>query len=214
MNIAALTSNRKFLIAVVACMVALAGGAVLLWAGWPGPPDPSTQSPEEVTKYMASKDFGKLSIERKQQYLQQAREAGRLEFRRGFRGEDLSEQQRRQLFENMAEVGRQRMRERLDAFFELSQDQRDEYIDRMLDQWQSRSAGSPGDGGASRPDDSAEQQEQAAGDDGPRRRGPTPERMKRMLENTDPEDRARMGEFMKAMRKRMDERGMSPPGRR
>lgn len=214
MNIAALTSNRKLLIAVGVCMVVLAGGAMLLWAGWRGPPDPSTQSPEEVTKYLASEDFGKLSIEQKQQYLQQAREAGRLEFRRGFGGEDLSQQQRRQLSENMADVGRQRMRERLDAFFELPQDQRDEYIDRMLDSLQRRSAGSSGGARASRPDGSTEQQEEAADDDRPRRRGPTPEGLKRMLENTDPEDRARMGEFMKAMRKRMDERGMSPPGRR
>ncbi|MGC9454093.1 MAG: hypothetical protein ACP5HU_04445 [Phycisphaerae bacterium] len=213
MSIGEFIRRRKLLLGVAGGAIAVGCGAILLWAGLSGPPDPEKQSPEEVVEYLASEDFGKLSTERKREYLEQAREAGRLQGRRMMSGQDLSDEQRQQYFENMADVGRQHMRERLDEFFALPQEQRTEFIDRMLDRFQNRPmrpADERSPAASAEGDDSSD----GAGDGRRSRGGFTAEHMKRMIENTDPEDRARMAEFVKAMQKRMEERGISPPWRR
>jgi hypothetical protein len=227
----AVLSHGKLLLAAGAGVLVVAAGVVLVWwAPWShGAPDPAGQTPDETVAYMASDDFGKLSADQQDAYMTRLRETRGEEGRRAFFRTDLSDEQRDQLRDNMREVMQRRMRERLDEFFELPEEERDAYLDRILDRF-GRPRRPPGgqDGGPPPPereptvaddDGNAEGAPDGEGDgdeDRPRRgrRGPTPEGMKRMTENTDPEDRARMGEFMKALRKRAEERGISPRGRR
>jgi hypothetical protein len=220
-----LTHGKLVLAAVGGVVVVAAGVALVVWAPWSRTaPDPANQTPEQTVAYMASDAFGKLSVEQQDAYVSAAREAHGAEGRRAFFRGDLDDDQRERLRDNMREVMRRRMRQRLDAFFELPEEQRNEYLDRILDGF-GRRRRPPGDDGGPPPPQRGEATASTGGDsggdangdgDGRRRgrRGITPEGMKRMIENSDPEDRARMAEFMKALRKRARERGISPRGRR
>jgi len=207
--------NTK-LIGIVAGGVVLAAGivagAVWLWPE-PTPPDPAVQTSQDVTKYMASKEFGKLDLDARQQYLEAARATGTNQgfFRRP--SGDLTDEERRQLRQNMRPMMQQMMTERVTKYFELPPAEQVAYLDQMIDgmqamrkQREQRRAEREASG------ETSGEGNRQRGDGRRRGRGFTPERMKRMIENTPPERRAQFVEFRKAMVARMQARGIDTSG--
>jgi len=194
----------------------LAGAGLAVWGvragGAPAPPpEPGAQSPRQVREYLASKDFAAQPVRARRDYLERALASGTSggRGRRLFRGaDDLTEEQRHRLRENVGPLMRERMQQmmerRLDDYFALPPAERTAYLDRMIDEMADRRARRPPPTARSRPEPSSESPRP------PRRRGRgfAPERMKRHIEKTPPEVRARRMEFHKAMRKRMEERGI------
>lgn len=231
--------HRRWVL-VLAILVA-AGGATAgyLLLRTPAAPDPATLEPEQLVQYMASPAFAEQSDAVKQKYFQALRpgrggeERGRsgqpttrrtdgadandaqrrADFRRmrAFMRADLTEDQRRQLMENMRPMFEQRMRERMQEFAQLEGEQRTAYLDEIIDRWANRPPRPP------RPEGQRSGR-QRDGNDRRRhsgRRGFTPDRLRAMIEHAPADVRALHMEFRKALRQRMQERGIEPrrPGR-
>ncbi|UCD28633.1 MAG: hypothetical protein JSV03_16380, partial [Planctomycetota bacterium] len=162
-------------------------------------------------------------------------------FREAFQRQDLTEQQRRQLFHNVRQVMEARMDQRLDEYFTANESQRGAVLDRHLDemrkrmqQWQREreQRRSPGDGDGRRPTAGTDRR----GDDGERRMGmgfdrrgdgrnrgpdggprdgrrgpPSREARKERSESRNPDARARRMAYFTALRKRAEERGIEMP---
>ena len=194
------TATRHKRMAAAAAAVLLVGAAAGAWAVLrppPPPPSPQSQSHEQIRRYMASRDFGRQSDQAKRQYMRAVAAARGERPRPTTRGAPLSDEQRARLRENVRPLFRQMARERMDKYFALRPEERTAYLDKMIDE---RMARRP-QGRANRP----------PGGDRGRRRGPSPERLKRRIENTPPEVRAKRVEFMEALRERMKQRGIDPP---
>lgn len=221
------TENRLMAGGMAAVAVVLIGGTVAMavWLGSSGAPDPETANEKELVQYMASAEFGDQSDEVQDRYLIRLRslrdqrrqerceedrtDPNRAARRRGFlgsAGEDLTEEQRRQLRENMRSAFGKQRDDRMKEFVAMDPNERIDYLDSMIDRMQRRQSQR-----ASRPRPEASE---ARDGNAPRRRGFTPERMKRRIENSDPQTRAARQEFIKALHKRMQERGIEPRGRR
>lgn len=181
--------------------------AVLAGAVWAGlalfqEPTPVAKSvadtPLEVAQYMASEGFSKLSAEQKKEYFHKAGE--KFDMGSYFSVRDqLTEEQRRTLRQNMRPMFHNMMEDRVNKYFELPQEQREAYLDEMIDRMQEMRRNHQ----ANRRNRDANQSGQQ------RRRGISPERFKNRIEKSSPEDRAKRVEFMKAMRERMKKRGIS-----
>jgi hypothetical protein len=219
-------------------MLAVAGAVATLLL-WPAPlPDASQQSQEEVVKFVASEQFASLSADQQQPYFDRMRELRREgDGRRGFRDLNLSEDEQQRLRQNMRASFERRMDETIDEFFALAPEQRDAYLDTQIDdmqkrmaEWRNRRSQRRQDEPRRQPDrepqaGGSESSQGSSGSEGeqdrPRRRdgdrrrhGPTPERMKQRIEHSDPVKRARRMEYMKAMRDRMEARGIEAPWHR
>jgi len=206
--------------------VAVAGaGVLLIWlSGPPAPPPPEKQTPKQVRDYLASAEFGDHSVEVRQAYLDKVIASGTARARRDLFGRgNLTDEQRRQLRQNVQPVVQNMMQQRIDQYFELPPDQRTAYLDKMIDQMMAwRPSGPPRrpPPQTTQPAQTARPQPTGSSEQQPRShrpgRGFTPQRMKRHIESTPPEMRAKLIEFMKAFRKRMEERGITfgGPGRR
>jgi hypothetical protein len=215
-------TRKKLILTIGAAVVVIAGGATALtiW-GYTLPPDPKTAKPEEVTKYLASDQFAKLPVEKKQEYfetLHQESQGPPHQMMQAAR--NLPEKQREKLRENIGSMFMARMEKEIDQYFELPAEQRTAYLDEMIDRHeqfrqQMRNR---------RPPDNGNDRSREAGADDRQRRRPggrgrhwTPERHKQMLKHISGERRAKFSEFMEAMRKRRQERGLPErrgPGRR
>lgn len=207
-----------------AVIVIAAGGtaAFFLWpANDPPPPNPATAQPEEVTKYLASEQFAKLPVEKKQAYFEEIHRKSPSGPRRVMRSANtLTEKEREQLHENMGSMFQARMREEMDRYFELPPEDRTAYLDEMIDRHEQHGHRPPPPPEARRA--AAGNESSADGGPGDHRgrrhgRGPhhrNPEHIKRRIEHTSAKDHARFMEFMEAMRKRREERGLGSPGRR
>jgi hypothetical protein len=165
---------------VAAVLTTAAVGVALLLP--PGVPNPAKQTAGQRTAYMASEFFSRLDTDAKRAYLDQARKLGG--GIRPWQG-GLDEEQRRNLRENMRSVMEQRMEERMEEFFKLPPDQRDKYLDRILDQRMGRG--------------------QMGGRGG--RQQPSAQRLQRRIERTNPQAYARQLAFREALQKRAQQRG-------
>jgi uncharacterized membrane protein len=212
-----MTRKKIILLASAGGVVILSAGAVAAVLFWPwGEPKPASDKPEDIVKFMAQEDFSKLSDAKQQEYFNKLSANGP-PWAAFQAGRNLSEAQREQLHQNMRPMMERRMEQHMDEFFALPPEKRNEFLDRQIDRMQQ------GFGRGQRPQGSENPPREARpdgrGGSGRHGRGGfTPERMKRMLERTSPERRAKFVEFMKAMRKRMQERGIEspsgPPGHR
>ncbi len=211
-------------------LVLLTAGVVVVsvWAAGPSveplPDKPANELAEaELARVFASPKWSAMSKEQKQPYLDRFRqirqEAGG---GRPFQSLELSEQQRDAIRRNLGEDRRWEFQARIDAFFELAPDQRDAYLDQLIDERMNRPRPErPRPERTERTPPERDSSREAPGSDGdgegPRRggrgRGFSPERMKQRIEGTDPEQRAKFQEFFKALRKRMEERGIEGPRR-
>ena len=193
-------NKKRFWILLGSGLLVICGG-IITWAVWPNnPPDPATQSPQQIAKYMASKQFAGLDDTKKQDYLSKMGDRRELFRAAG----ELNEQERQQLRENVGSVFRRDMESRVDRYFELPSDQRTAYLDEMIDRMPNRRG--PMTDSANRQPPGVQGQGRRGGG-----RGFTPERLRRRIENTPPERRAKFAEFMRAYRQRMQERGLSRP---
>ncbi len=197
---AAIAGSRKLTIAAGGAVIALV--AVGVWAIWPmqGPPDPTLQAPQEIQQYLASKSFANQGLDAQQKYISKAFQGGR-----GFRGSgDLTDDQRRQLRQNVRPVMQQMMKDRVDGYFDTPEEDREAYLDKLIDEFRRRR---PERSPRTQPTD--RQTQPGQGRRGWRR---SPDRMKRNLEETPADDRAKQAELWRALRRRMRDRGIS--GRR
>jgi hypothetical protein len=126
-------------------------------------------------------------------------ESRREEFRD--RMEGLSEDQRRDFFEQSMPIMMKMFEKRMDEFFVLSPEEQQKKIDEQLDAFRDRQGADPQGGGPR---------------GGPFGGGqaPNPEQFdqmrKRMLDVMSPSQRAKMGTYMKMFAQRAEERGLDP----
>jgi len=139
-------------------IVVLAAGTVLALFAWPQSkaPDPKTQTPADVTRFLASAEFDKLNDEQKDDYYSKL--ADNSETTRAFRGpiSEFSEEERDRLRRNTAPIFEKMMQKRVDQYFDQPIEKRDEYMDALIDEMQSssgRQRGLRGYGGQEGPDD-------------------------------------------------------------
>ena len=200
------------------CAVVAAVAVILLRAPSRPPPNPQDLSPADTARYLASDSFRTLPMWEKRAYMERLRdERRRRSAEEGEAGrpdrvfEELSEEERENLRRNVRRVFMEMMRDAVNEYFELPEMERTAYLDERIDEFRARGGARRGPGRGA-PD--GESDRGAGGSARSGRRGPTPERMGRMMRRTDPEMRAKMIEFRRAMRERMEERGISPPGGR
>lgn len=210
---------------------AIGGGAAVVllgaWIFWPasspsgGGVRPADQlDREQVVKFMGSDDFAKQPDSIKIEYADRLMKLGRPPGSRPARGEGQPPQpppeptaEEKKLHENMRVAMEARMRKEMQDYFALSEKDRVAYLDQRIDSWMSHRPPEP----ESRPADAPpppEATSQPTSRPGEQRRqgGFSMQRMKEHMESTSPQDRAMREEFMRQMRKRMEERGIKPGG--
>ncbi len=184
-------------------IIAASLGAVLVVAAgaywfWPGGPDitdaPPVEDRQQAAKYVASEEFAKLDEETRSQYLKKFTGSFDDGPPKGLRATtQLSDDERSRFRKQFGPMMRKMMTKRINDYFALSAEEQVEHLDKMIDMFQARRA-------------------EAAKGDSPRpHRGMTPERLKRIIENTEPEMRAKFVEFRKALQNRSKQRGLSSP---
>jgi len=200
---------------IIAISVSILGLGLLSYAVWgrsgskfvavAPPADIKKASTKEVTDYLASDSFGKLSDDQKIAYMDQLRKE-----RKDFQGPPpvVSEEQRERIHRNIGPVFQKRMEKEIEDFFKLPADQQNAFLDQRIDQMQAamKSGGPMGPSGG--PPGGGPGMGRGPGGPPPR---PNHAMMRRMIEHSNPTQRARMATFMKAMQKRMKERGINPP---
>jgi hypothetical protein len=167
-------------------------------------PDPQVQEPRQIAKYLASDDFGALPPERRQAFVDkvasQIEEPGGFRRLRGLlRDADLTEEEREKIRKNAAPHARAYMKKRLDAYFEMSPEEKTAFLDNFIDRMQER-----------RKEWEKRRAERAKSGDsgGGRRRGFSLARLRQRIEGTDVQTRARAIQFMLELRARAAERGI------
>lgn len=215
--------GKKVLQAAVAVLL-LAGVGYAGWRFWPvTAPDPEGLSETELVTTIATVDFSRLSPEQRAAYAQRLM-ADDVDRRAMFRqGHDLPEAERQQARQNMREIMQAGMNQRMNEYFQLTtQAQKNAYLDKMIDEmqkrraeWEQRRQNRPQE---ERPPAEARTDNPSADENANRRGGggrhtPSPERVKTRIENRDPYEHAQRMQFFEDMRKRMTERGITPPQR-
>jgi len=127
------------------------------------------------------------------------------------RRDDLTDEQRRQIAENMRTVWQEEMQKRVDEYFAASEEEKNAVLDRQLDEWrermkeweQRRKEEEKKDGEKER----ADQRQRFAGMFGQQSR----EQRKERSETRDPDRAARQMAYFMAMRNRAAERGINMP---
>ncbi len=189
-----------------------------------------------------------IRLEQKMATMHQQRSQGKLSEtdRTRMRGEfhrevqQLSEEQRRALFHKGHEAMREAMQRRIDEYFTLPPEKRTAALDRAIDEMErfrrereaqgpppgrGHPGGGPPEGGPPGDGPPGGRPPGAGGRRGPRPAGSQDmaerrqQRMKRMLDSTTPEGRAKMHAYHEAIRERRKERGLpehpfGPPRRR
>ena len=126
------------------------------------------------------------------------------------RREDLTDEQRRELRSNMRDVFRTMMRERMDAWYAAETDaEKTAILDQQIDEFEARRAE------WERRRAEAEESEEGRADRERFRQmfaTPSKEERKARSESRNPDQTARMMGYFSAMRKRMEQRGIQPPG--
>jgi len=203
---------------------ALAAGAAAAYSLWPAregdpappprPPAPAEQTPGQTLKYLASEEFGRLDDAARQKYFDAV--VNHYESKKTWpvpRAE-LSEEERKRLRKNAGPLFREMITKRVDKYFELPPKERTAYLDDMIDRmeemrkarqerWKREKEEKPGA--------SATSSERVPR---PRGRHFKPGRLKKWIEETPPEERAKQAEFMMAIQKRRLERGLKRLWRR
>jgi hypothetical protein len=191
-------SRKKILLTAVT--VAGVGGIVALTFAFrtrtAEAPNPYQQTPREIAEFLAGDKFARLEEPKQRAYMSVVRESGKM---RKLRGQELSDRQRETFRDNMRRVGMKMMQQRLSEYFALPPAERAAHMDQMIEGMERR---------RSRPRDREVDADEPDRPGRRERRRFTPERMKRMIERTDPETRARMAQFWKDLRERRRQRDL------
>jgi hypothetical protein len=198
---------------VLACLLpaGLAAAVVILGAmhsrrsATPPPVDVAALSPDQIMARMKSGEIRELSPQERRVAVRKLTE-DREEFREMMHDEALSEEEREQLRDTLRETFREEQREQVKEYFSMSPEDRDAYLERLVDEMAERfRERAEGGGPPHGPPPGGDNRE------GEARRGPTPERIRERIENTDPVERAQQAEFRRAMHEKMAARGHQPP---
>jgi hypothetical protein len=218
-------SKTQRIIAVSSVAVVISGLMYWLFAGDNVPqPDPKKADSKQVANYLASDSFGKLKGEQKMAYMDELRK------RSDFQGppKGLNPAQEEKIRQNMGDAFRDRMEKEMEAYAKMTPAEQTAFMDKKIDEMQERrknmptgatsQPGGPGPDRMGGPPPSGGPGGGPGGPGGPPGGGGTAgrDRMRGMLSNTTPKQRATMMKFMDAMRQRMKERGIEmppPPGR-
>jgi len=196
----ALAGKHKRIAVPVVAVLPLLLMAVIWASRTPPPPDPNSQSDQQIAEYLASDQFASQPDENKARYLRDLNQSGRRRLG-GLRG--MEDEQRRRIWRNMRPAMHQMMQQRMDEYFDLPPEQQTAYLDEMIDRWPQ----------ARRPDRDSNARPRSRPTSRPsgqrRRRGLSPDRMKRRLQTTPPDVRAKRLEFFRALRDRMRARGLA-----
>jgi len=211
--------NKKtiLILFIGAALVAGAATAYSLWParkGDPAPPAvPAEQTPGQTMTYLASEEFGRLDDAAKQEYFDSV--VNHYESKKTWpvpRAE-LTEEERERLRKNAGPLFQKMIGKRIDKYFQLPREERTAYLDEMIDRMEEmrkarrerseQQPAKPGTPGASKNDHP-----------GPPGRHFKPEWLKRWIEETPPEERAKQTQFMMAIQKRRLERGFKRLWRR
>ncbi len=183
-----MSMNRKrfwISISVIAAMLVTTTIAILFLAGSKNDVKITAKQPEDIRAFRQSDAFQNMDRRQRRQTM-------------------------RQMFMAVAD-------EQAKTYFSLPENQRQMYLDKVIDDMLKRREEFQKMREQRRAEMTEEQQQQAR----QRReqfrqrrgRGPNPGRMRARAERTNPETRARMSEFRRQLRQRMDERGIEPPRR-
>lgn len=195
------TLNTKLIITLASVFIILAITAVAFsQIRKTKAPDPKLISKPMRVKFMASKEFSQLQDEDQKKFLEETR--GTNKGPRGMDVENLSEAERRQLRKNIGKHRQAKMKERMERFSKMTQEEKNRELDKILKDMQEREKNRPKD------------RKKPTQNDDDRK-----ERMQDRHENTDSETRAQRTEFMRQLKKRAEETGLTlpkppgPPGR-
>jgi len=179
------------------CAVALGGST---WAVFRGPDakEPGVAVPKELTVA-----FMKAKVDQPEKIRETMRET--------MRREDLTDEQRRQIAENMSAVWEGEMNKRVDEYFAASEAEKNAVLDRQIDEWrermkeweQRRKEDEKKDGERDR----ANQAQRFAGMFGQQSR----EERKERSESRNPDRAGRQMAYFAAMRDRATQRGITMP---
>jgi uncharacterized membrane protein YgcG len=219
-----LTKKQKLIAAGILAAALVLTAILVLACCWIFTPDPKTANQKDIADYMASNAFGRLNADEKKAYMDKLRERKDLKPPEG-----LSRDQMDKIRRNMGDVMREQMKKDMEEWSKLPASEQIAFLDKKIDEMQKMGPpGSPPPGAASQPSGQSDGKQQAGGPPpgggpggpgGPGGGGPPGSggaagraRMSSMLANSNPRERALRGAFMTAMRKRMQERGISMPG--
>jgi hypothetical protein len=190
-----MNQRNVILAASIGAVVVVAAGAYWLWPGGPDIADaPPVEDRQQAAKYVASEEFAKLDEETRSQYLKKFTGSFGDGPPKGLRSTtQFSEGEKSRFRQQIGPMMRRMMTKRINDYFALSPEEQVEQLDKMIDMFQAHRA------------------EAAKDDSGRPRRGMTPERLKNIIENTEPEMRAKFVEFRKALQNRSKQRGLSSP---
>ncbi len=237
-----LWGKRGFKATVIglSAVCALAGVGVAGYYLWPEPapkppPPVETATTQEAREYLASDDFKQQPLDQRIEWMGQAweRMSKMDEEERRRLWENMDEQTRDQIRDNMRGMMMERMERNVQTYHSLPASEREEFLDKQIDEMRERwgrggrgmGRGRRGDRprrpeGQARSGDRGRRPEGAEGqrgDRGPRRGGfrgrRTPGGPGGRLARMPADKRAQWLVYRKAMAKRMAERGMGPPGR-
>lgn len=180
-----MTGKRK--IAIVFC-VAVPVVVICLLGFWgrfdSKPPVFDVNSPEKAVEYLASKEFVKMSVEDKRQYLDEIRQSySETPLLTLFYNPKISEMQRQKLMENVLPVIGPMVSQRIDEFENLSPQEQTARLDAIIDQMALFNTENSG-------------------------RMFSPQRLALILQYLDPYTRARLRKHVPALTRRIVERGI------
>jgi hypothetical protein len=201
----------------------IAAGLGVHWM-WPGggtapeqpaqpPPEPETDSSAAVA-FVTSEGFAALSDDEREAYLDRVAdqfiERDLRPILRQLRAgaADLPEDERRRRHRAVRPLARKIHEKHVDRYFELPENERAAYLDQRIDrllelhkEWAERRQRRAEEAGSAS-DKQTEPTRRA-------RRHFTPEWIKLRIESSDPENRARRAEYHRALRERIEKRGLS-----
>ena len=175
-------------------------------------PDPDLLRVTTIQQELFNADDQEVTPEKRQQLFQEMRDLA----------ENLPEEKRQKMREQMGNAFRERMANHIAEFAALPESERDAFLDADIDRWgrmrqsfsrQRPPPGNQGDAERGRPGGGppwARGQTNDGRPDAEQRR----DRRREMLDVTTPEQRAQWSLYMEAMQKRREERGLPAFGRR
>lgn len=128
--------------------------------------------------------------------------------REGMRNENLTDDQRRELMQNMREVWRQTMQARVDEYYNAPPDQQVAVLDQHIDQFVAQLRA-----WEERREEMERNREEDRQQMGRMFSSPSQQERKERSESRNPDDMARTMAYFAAVRTRMTERGINMPGR-
>ncbi len=198
----------------ILCLAVAVGLTALLWPeSQPAKaPDIQKQSANETALFVASEEFNKLDIQTRQDYMEKVLADTSQHADLWAARKLMNEKQRKQIGENMKPVFRKMIETRIDHYFTLPADQREPYLDELIDQalalrdnFKKITKNDP-------PDENDKRHEKNRHAKG-RRGGPpigNDKGFQKFIASTTPQERSKMMRFGFAAIKRLKERGLMP----